>query len=510
MKKSLNLSLVLALLLHQSLLAEDIFDISSTMEAVKTKEAMKINEASKGLKQNENNLSIKEHNLSKARDYDTLIEYKANEEDLNYLFKDSKFPVDDYLYKGGFKRATHDVHNAFKDLEKEDYQKIKDKADKDFRQRLHNELLAKSGVRKGEPILNKYGKPQKDCEGNIMYSNMLYNEKNCPLLDCNQNPKYKDVLYNENQCPLYDEKGNLMTTSHPKYKKEQEEKALREELLKQKEEMQKIIAEQKKQLASMQGQGGNYAPNPQANLNELIRKSILADRNKNIYFSKPTSKYGDNSFSNQKNVDVATNEHRLYRTLRAGRLIPAVLTTAISSDIEGLVTAQVEQDVYASMGKAVLIPRGSKVIGFYKNDNKIGQNRLAIAWREIITPQDVNILLTNAIASDNMGMTGALGEVNNKYLERYGMGYGLSTLSNVLLLAMANKTNGSPYGETVYNQSSEDVTSIVSDIIEQQKEIKPTIEIKQGSRIYITPTAHIWFPIPKNGEVMAEFFKDEQ
>ncbi|EMX9857230.1 DNA type IV secretion system protein ComB10 [Campylobacter upsaliensis] len=343
-----------------------------------------------------------------------------------------------------------------------------------------------------------------------MYSNMLYNEKNCPLLDCNQNPKYKDVLYNENQCPLYDEKGNLMTTSHPKYKKEQEEKALREELLKQKEEMQKIIAEQKKQLASMQGQGGNYAPNPQANLNELIRKSILADRNKNIYFSKPTSKYGDNSFSNQKNVDVATNEHRLYRTLRAGRLIPAVLTTAISSDIEGLVTAQVEQDVYASMGKAVLIPRGSKVIGFYKNDNKIGQNRLAIAWREIITPQGVNILLTNAIASDNMGMTGALGEVNNKYLERYGMGYGLSTLSNVLLLAMANKTNGSPYGETVYNQSSEDVTSIVSDIIEQQKEIKPTIEIKQGSRIYITPTAHIWFPIPKNGEVMAEFFKDEQ
>lgn len=479
MKKALNLSFILALLLHQNILAEDIF---------------------------ENNQSLEQNKSSQnAKNYDSLIEHKADKEDLNYLFEDSKFPVDDYLYKGGFKRPTQDVHNAFKDLEKEDFQKIKDNADKEFRKRIQEELLAKSGVRKGELVLDRYGNPKKDCNNEEMYSNILYDNKNCPLLDCNQNPKYKDIIYNEKQCPLYDEEGNLITTSHPKYQKEQEEKLLKEEL-KQKEEMQKIIEQQKKQLANMQGT--NIQPN--SNLNELIRKSILADRNTNIYFSKPTSKYGVDSFSNQKNIDTATNEHRLYRTLRAGRLIPAILTTAISSDIEGLVTAQVEQDVYASMGRAVLIPRGSKVIGFYKNDNKIGQNRLAISWREIITPQGVNILLTNAIASDNMGMAGALGEVNNKYLERYGMGYGLSTISNVLLLSLASKTKGNQYGETIYQQSNQDVSTIVSDIIEQQKELKPTIEIKQGSRIYITPTAHIWFPKPKNGEVLAEFFKEEQ
>lgn len=491
MKKGLNLSLVLALLLHQSLMAESIFENNNT--------------------QNTQN-QAKEQNNTKAKNYDTLIEHKPNEENLNYMF-DTKFPVDDYIYKGGRKKATQDIHSLYNSMEnKEDYEKIKEKADNDFRKRLHEELLNKSGVRKGELLLDKWGKPKKDCKGEDMYSNILYDDKNCPILDANGNPKYKDVLYDENGYPLYDEKGNLMTTSHPKYKKEQEEKALKEELLKQKEEMQKIIEEQKNQLEAMKNAGASSQAqaNLNPNLNELIRKSILADRNTNIYFSKPTSKYGVDSFSNQKNVDTATNEHRLYRTLRAGRLIPAVLTTAISSDIEGLVTAQVEQDVYASMGRAVLIPRGSKVIGFYKNDNKIGQNRLAISWREIITPQGVNILLTNAIASDNMGMAGALGEVNNKYFERYGIGYGLSTMSNVLLLALASKTKGNQYGETIYNQSSEDVSTIVSDIIEQQKELKPTIEIKQGSRIYITPTAHIWFPKPKNGEVLAEFFKEEQ
>lgn len=483
--KTLHLSFILALLLHQNLLAEGIF---------------------------ENNQSLEQNQSSNAKDYNSLIEHKANEKDLNYLFNETKFPVDDYIYRGGFKQSTQDVYNAFKGLDnndkEEDYQKIKDEDEKEFRKKIQEELLKKSGVKKGDPILDNFGHPKKDCNQDTMYSNMLYDSKNCPILDCNQNPKYKDIIYDKNQCPTYDEKGNLVTTSSPQYQKEQEDKTLKEKVAQQ----QKSIEQLKKQLANRQSSGytssyGSNRINP--NLNELLRKSILADRNTNIYFSNPTSKYGADSFSNQKNIDVATNEHRLYRTIRAGRLIPAILTTAISSDIEGLVTAQVEQDIYAAMGRAVLIPRGSKVIGFYKNDNKIGQNRLAITWREIITPQGVDILLTNAIASDNMGMAGALGEVNNKYLQRYGIGYGLSTLSNVLLLGLASKTKGNQYGETIYQQSNQDISTIVSDIIDQQKEIKPTIEIKQGSRIYITPTAHIWFPKPKNGEVMAKFFKDD-
>lgn len=242
----------------------------------------------------------------------------------------------------------------------------------------------------------------------------------------------------------------------------------------------------------------------------IISTLYLAERGStNISFSKPSTRYGDSSFSNQKNIDEATHEHRLYRTIRAGRLIPALLTTAISSDIEGPVTAIVEQDIYAAMGKAVLIPRGSKVIGFYQNDNKIGQDRLAITWREIITPQGVNILLTNTTTSDNMGMSGARGAVNNKYFDRYGIPYGISTLSNVLLLAIASKTNGNQYANTIYEQSSKDVSTLVENIIEQQSAIKPTIEIKAGSRIFITPSAHIWFPIPKNDEILAEFFTDD-
>lgn len=380
-----------------------------------------------------------------VKNYDNLTEFKANEEDLEYLFKDSKFPVDDYLWNGGFKKPSQNVGEAFAKANQEQQsletiRKLQEQKAKDdeFREQLEQEL-------------------QKSKESNQESNNNLQEQ---------------------------------ITT------------------------LQKELEEQKKinELNKTNQYNPNSNPQPQRsnpNINALIRSSILSDRGGiNINFSSPNQRYGVDSFSNQQNVDEATNEHRLYRTLRAGRLIPATLTTAISSDIEGLVTAQVEQDIYAAMGRAVLIPRGSKVIGFYQNDNKLGQDRLAITWREIITPQGVNILLTNAIASDNLGIAGAKGEVNNKYFERYGIAYGLSTLSNMLLLTLSTRSGNNVYTNEIYNQSSNDLSTIVQDIIQQQSQIKPTIEIKQGSRIYITPTAHIWFPKPKNNEVLAQFFTD--
>lgn len=244
-------------------------------------------------------------------------------------------------------------------------------------------------------------------------------------------------------------------------------------------------------------------------MKKLIRAQILSDRGSEISSINQSSKFGVDGFSNQKSIDISTNEHRLYRTIRAGRMIPAILTTAISSDLNGVVTAQIEQDIYATMGKAVLIPRGSKAIGFYTNDTEIGHERLEIMWREIITPQGINIMLTDAIVADNMGMNGAVGAVNNKYWERYGIAYSISTVTNALLLTIASKMkNSNQYATEVYSNAKSDISSVVQDIIQQQSQIKPTIEIQSGSRIFLVPTNHMWFTKPKNGEVLMQYFND--
>lgn len=230
--------------------------------------------------------------------------------------------------------------------------------------------------------------------------------------------------------------------------------------------------------------------------------------------------YGVDSFSNFDKKDIATNENKLLRTITADRMIPAILITPISSQIGGnKIIAQVESDVYASMGRAVLIPKGSRVIGFYNSNNKIGEYRLEVIWNRIITPQGVNIILTDAKGADVKGYAGLVGVLHKKSWERYGLPLALSTLSNGLLLsissALNNKVNkdGGNFLEgyqttQMLNSMKADISNIISQILREQIRIKPIITIKEGSRIFISPNTDIFFPVPKNNEVNAEFFKE--
>ncbi len=358
-----------------------------------------------------------------------------NQADLNHLFENSKFPVDDYIYKAGKRQPNQDQNLT--------------------------EILKE---------LEKLGDKQQNALGRQNSQNFM------------QQAQEQDITA---------EQERMMERAKERQAKLQS----KQEQLKQ--EM--AIDSQKAYKKRME---------------KLMRAQILANRNNEVRsINQNSSKFGVDSFSNQKSIDISTNEHRLYRTIRAGRMIPAILTTAISSDLNGIVTAQIEQDIYASMGRAVLIPRGSKAIGFYTNDTKVGHERLEIRWREIITPQGINIMLTDAIVADNMGMAGAVGAINNKYWERYGIAYSISTLTNGIMLGIASKmnTNGSAnnqYATEMYSNAKSDISSIVQDIMQQQSQIKPTIEIRSGSRIFLVPTNHMWFSKPKNGEVLMQYFKD--
>ncbi len=71
--------------------------------------------------------------------------------------------------------------------------------------------------------------------------------------------------------------------------------------------------------------------------------------------------YGSSGFKNFKRKNIASSENKLLRTITADRMIPAILITPISSEIGGSkIVAQVESDIYATMGRAVLIPENPK------------------------------------------------------------------------------------------------------------------------------------------------------
>ncbi|MFP6204620.1 DNA type IV secretion system protein ComB10 [Helicobacter pylori] len=239
--------------------------------------------------------------------------------------------------------------------------------------------------------------------------------------------------------------------------------------------------------------------------------------------TKPETEYGVDSFTNLKYKDIGTNEHKLLRTITADRMIPAFLITPISSQIAGKVTAQVESDIFASMGRAVLIPKGSKVIGYYNNNNQIGQYRLNIAWTRIITPQGINIMLTNARGADVKGYNGLVGKYISRNFQRYGIPLLTNTLSNGILIgitsALANQQNkkgdGNPFfGDYLLMQLTRNtgmgINQVINQMLRQYGAQNPIIIIREGSRVFISPNLDIFIPKPKDGEVLAEFFKEKK
>ncbi|WP_199765456.1 DNA type IV secretion system protein ComB10 [Helicobacter suis] len=297
--------------------------------------------------------------------------------------------------------------------------------------------------------------------------------------------------------------------------------------------LEQILQENAKQITALKAQLKQASQKPPPKITpqptqepqiDSTQQDILASRIKAFEISQDEPKeqepisvldYGVDHFDNLKAKDVATHENRLLRTITADKMIPAFLITPISSQLGGKVIAQVESDVFANMGRAILIPKGSKVIGYYNNNNKIGEYRLDIVWTRILTPQGVNIMLTNAKGADVKGYSGLVGEMITHNFQRYGMPLLVSTISNGLLIALtsaiANKTGKNNFfGDYLLMQMTRQtgmgLNQIVAQILRDKSNLKPIIIIREGSRVFIAPNLDIFFPVPKEGEILAQFF----
>lgn len=222
--------------------------------------------------------------------------------------------------------------------------------------------------------------------------------------------------------------------------------------------------------------------------------------------------FGASSFSNLKNKNSVTNETKLYRTITADKRIPVILTSSINSSLSGQVIGIVEEDIYSSMGTAKLLPKGSKAIGNYQNNSQIGENRFALQWERFITPQGIHILLDSAQSADIKGNSGILGVLDDRYWERYGLPLSLSTLSNSIILAISkatidnNNTNSNNNTQIVLDNSRQDLSYIMKKIIDEQVKIKPIINVREASRVFIVSKHDIWFPEPKDGEILLKYY----
>ena len=120
----------------------------------------------------------------------------------------------------------------------------------------------------------------------------------------------------------------------------------------------------------------------------------------------PNGQERKNDLVGRANRDDDINPHALAqpvspRTLHAGSIIAASLITGLNSDLPGLVTAQVTENVYDSVtGRMLLIPQGARLIGSYDSVVAFGQRRALLVWQRIIFPDGSSIRIDNVPATD--------------------------------------------------------------------------------------------------------------
>ena len=160
-------------------------------------------------------------------------------------------------------------------------------------------------------------------------------------------------------------------------------------------------------------------------------------------------------------------------TVTQGTLIPAILETAIDTNVPGFVRAVVSQDVRSFDGKNVLVPRSSRLIGQYQSGLQNGQKRAYVIWTRLIRPDGVSVSLQSpAVGFD--GTTGLSGKVNSNFFQRFGSAMLLSVVSGLSAI-------GTGGASVVLGGGSQAAAAAV----QQDSQIGPTIRVRQGAPIRV-------------------------
>ncbi len=175
----------------------------------------------------------------------------------------------------------------------------------------------------------------------------------------------------------------------------------------------------------------------------------------------------------------ATQLKDLSRTMPQGTVIPAVLETAINSDLPGSVRAVVSQDVHGFDGSQVLVPRGSKLIGQYRSGVAYGQTRAFVVWSRILTPQGVSIDVGSP-ATDPLGRGGLTGETDTHFFARFGGSLLLSVIPIALEASLERQSS-----TAIIIGSPVQASTLASAAPPPKTDIPVTIKVMQGTPLQV-------------------------
>lgn len=173
-------------------------------------------------------------------------------------------------------------------------------------------------------------------------------------------------------------------------------------------------------------------------------------------------------------------------SLLAGSVIAASLITGLNSDLPGMVTAQVTQNVFDTVtGNILLVPQGARLIGKYDSVVASGQRRALVIWQRLILPDGSSVRLDNMPATDAAGYAGLVDKVD---FHTWTL---LKGVAIATMLGVGSELSISGESDLVeaMRESAQSNTARAGDQITQRNlDIQPTIAIRPGAPVRVLVT----------------------
>jgi type IV secretion system protein VirB10 len=231
---------------------------------------------------------------------------------------------------------------------------------------------------------------------------------------------------------------------------------------------------------SLEGEAPSAAPAVDPN---------LQDR-KNAFLS------GKGGVKHADYLDVALQHPRSPNEIKAGTVLPAVLITAINSDLPGPVVAQVREHVYDTVsGNTLLVPQGSRLIAQYDSMVAWGQERVLLCWQRLVLPNGDSMDLQCMPAADLKGAAGLADEVDEHWW-RILKGATVATLLSVgTAYAAGDTTAYNPtVGQVTARSASGEIGTVGAQLTRNNLSVQPTITVRPGFSVNVIVTKDMIVP----------------
>lgn len=207
------------------------------------------------------------------------------------------------------------------------------------------------------------------------------------------------------------------------------------------------------------------------------------------------------------------------RVVTTDRYIAGIVETGINTQLDGStggggpVVIQTSRDVYGYHSRNVLIPKGSRLVCEFKSLAKVGSSRAPLKCSRVLLGGSRAEILSKADITDMQGELGVSGDVDDRFMERYGTAFILAGISTAVQMAV-NATSGNSSSAVATTSTgslssttgngttsalssgsqalSQQLGQITAATLQQTLNLAPILKVPQGTRIQIRPEAD-WY-----------------